>query len=192
MVLSVVGERVGATGSKSSEEQRVMDLPEIVRPDEWAPLVIRTDYTDDVAWREVVAELERVVGGREWESPVHLVDDRRWAGVTSDEALVAAARDEELSVVFLADGVTMRSPLRPLLALDLGADDDQDLDPVYYQELIDSPPPREVRVVPDAVHMVHGNLQLANLDFPEFAEEAAADPDGVVRDLVTAPHGPGS
>ncbi|MFE1366034.1 DUF6924 domain-containing protein [Streptomyces anulatus] len=168
------------------------DLPEIVRPDEWAPLVIRTDYTDDVAWREVVAELERVAGGREWESPVHLVDDRRWDGVTSDEALVAAARDEELSVVFLADGVTMRSRLRPLLALDLGADDDEDLDPVYYQELIDSPPPREVRVVPDAVHMVHGNLQLANLDFPEFAEEAAADPDGVVRDLVTAPDGPGS
>ncbi|MGC5535657.1 DUF6924 domain-containing protein [Streptomyces sp. SR-10] len=77
------------------------------------------------AWREVIAELERVAGGREWESPVHLVDDRRWDGVTSEEALVAAARDEELGVVFLADGVTMRSPLRPLLALDLGADDDQ-------------------------------------------------------------------
>ncbi|MEV6438758.1 DUF6924 domain-containing protein [Streptomyces anulatus] len=168
------------------------ELPEIVRADEWVPLVIRTDYTDDAAWWEVIAELERVVGGREWESPVHLVDDRRWDGVTSDEALVAAARDEELSVVFLADDVTMRSPLRPLLALDLGADDDQDLDPVYYQELIDSPPPREVRVVPDAVHLVHGNLQLANVDFPEFAEEAAADPDGVVRDLVTAPDGPGS
>ncbi|MFJ2438717.1 DUF6924 domain-containing protein [Streptomyces anulatus] len=168
------------------------ELPEIVRADEWVPLVIRTDYTDDAAWREVIAELERVAGGREWESPVHLVDDRRWDGVTSDEALVAAARDEELSVVFLADGVTMRSPLRPLLALDLGADDDQDLDPVHYQELIDSPPPREVRVVPDAVHLVHGNLQLANVDFPEFAEEAAADPDGVVRDLVAAPDGPGS
>ncbi|MEU8669027.1 hypothetical protein OG333_15195 [Streptomyces anulatus] len=168
------------------------ELPEIVRADEWVPLVIRTDYTDDAAWREVIAELERVAGGREWESPVHLVDDLRWDGVTSDEALVAAARDEELSVVFLADGVTMRSPLRPLLALDLGADDDQDLDPVYYQELIDSPPPREVRVVPDAVHLVHGNLQLANVDFPEFAEEAAADPDGVVRDLVAVPDGPGS
>ncbi|MFI5649661.1 DUF6924 domain-containing protein [Streptomyces anulatus] len=168
------------------------ELPEIVRADEWVPLVIRTDYTDDAAWREVIAELERVAGGRKWESPVHLVDDRRWDGVTSDEALVAAARDEALSVVFLADGVTMRSPLRPLLALDLGADDDQDLDPVHYQELIDSPPPREVRVVPDAVHLVHGNLQLANVDFPEFAEEAAADPDGVVRDLVAAPDGPGS
>ncbi|WP_254875694.1 DUF6924 domain-containing protein [Streptomyces sp. CAI 127] len=113
-------------------------------------------------------------------------------GVTGDEAVAAAARDEELSVVFLADEVTMRSPLRPLLALDLGADDDEDLDPMYYQELIDSPPPREVRVLPDAVHMVHGNLQLANVDFPEFVEDAAADPDGVVRDVTAASASPGS
>lgn len=165
------------TGKQTAEEE----LPEIGRTDEWAPLVIRTDYTDDSAWREVIAELGGVADVREWESPAHLIDERRWDGVTSDEALVAAARDEQLSVVFLADGVTMRSPLRPLLALDLGADDDQDLDPVYYQDLIDAPPPRDVRVVPGAVHMVHGNLQLANLDFREFAE-AAADPEGVVRD----------
>ncbi|NEC18301.1 DUF6924 domain-containing protein [Streptomyces parvus] len=168
------------------------ELPEIVRADEWAPLVIRTDYTDDAAWREVVAALAGAVEGeREWESVAHLVEDRRWDGVTGDEALAAAARDEELSVVFLADEVTMRLPLRPLLALDLGADDDEDLDPVYYQEFMDSPPPREVRVVPDAVHMVHGNLQLANVDFAEFVEDAAADPDGVVRDLVTDPGEPG-
>ncbi|WP_257135435.1 DUF6924 domain-containing protein [Streptomyces sp. b94] len=149
--------------------------------------MIRTDFTDDAAWREVVAELARAVEGeRGWESAVHLVEDRRWEGVSGDLALAAAARDEELSVVFLADDVTMRSPLRPLLALDLGADDDQDLDPVYYQELIDSPPPREVRVVPDAVHMLHGNMQLANVDFAEFVEDAAADPDGVVRDATAA------
>ncbi|MFB8138685.1 DUF6924 domain-containing protein [Streptomyces parvus] len=164
------------------------ELPEIVRADEWVPLVIRTGYTDDAAWGEIVAALERAVEG---ESVAHLVEDRLWDGVTGDEAVAAAARDEELSVVFLADGVTMRSPLRPLLALDLGADDDEDLDPMYYQELIDSPQPREVRVAPDAVHMVHGNLQLANVDFPEFVEDAAADPDGVVREMVTVPSGPG-
>ncbi|MGW8484775.1 DUF6924 domain-containing protein [Streptomyces sp. NPDC055886] len=168
------------------------ELPEIVRADEWAPLVIRTDYTDDAAWGEIVAALARAVEGeREWEAAVHLVEDRRWEGVTGDEALAAAARDGELSVVFLADEVTMRSPLRPLLALDLGADDDKDLDPVYYQELIGSPPPREVRVVPEAVHMIHGNLQLANVDFAEFVEDAAADPDGVVRDVTAASASPG-
>ncbi|MFH9608227.1 DUF6924 domain-containing protein [Streptomyces sp. NPDC017448] len=197
--LSVTREKVRAEGRRVAETveagrrtreggARIVDgLPEIVRDDEGAPLVIRTDYTDDAAWREVVAALERAVEGeRSWEPAVHLVEDRRWEGVAEDAALTAAARDEELCVVFLADDVTMRSPLRPLLALDLGADDDQDLDPVYYRELVDSPPPRAVRVVPDAVHMVHGNLQLANVDFPEFVEDASADPDGVVRD-VTAP-----
>ncbi|MGW6718636.1 DUF6924 domain-containing protein [Streptomyces sp. NPDC054995] len=139
----------------------------------------------------VAGSARAVEGEREWEAAVHLVEDRRWDGVTGGEALTAAARDEELGVVFLADNVTMRSPLRPLLALDLGADDDEDLDPVYYQEFIDSPPPREVRVAPDAVHMVHGNLQLANVDFPEFVEDAAADPDGVVRDVTAVPASPG-
>ncbi|CAM5690422.1 DUF6924 domain-containing protein [Streptomyces badius] len=60
-------------------------LPEVVRDDEWAPLVVRTDYTDDAAWQEVVAVLARAVEGeRDWEAAVHLVDDRRWDGVTGD------------------------------------------------------------------------------------------------------------
>ncbi|WP_392392265.1 DUF6924 domain-containing protein, partial [Streptomyces parvus] len=45
------------------------ELPEIVRADEWVPLVIRTDFTDDAAWGEVFAALERAVEGeRGWEA----------------------------------------------------------------------------------------------------------------------------
>ncbi|MER7730609.1 hypothetical protein ABTX80_06960 [Streptomyces erythrochromogenes] len=155
-------------------------LPEVVGRDEFAALVVRTDYDDEPAWRAVVADLRERGVDAEFEASVHVVDDPVWSGAASDAVIAAVGRDEDLSVVFLADGVTMRSPHRALLALDLGAED-EDLDPEYYRELVDSPAPREFRTAPAAVHDVHANLSIANLDFEEFAYGALADPDGVFR-----------
>ncbi|MFJ9939983.1 DUF6924 domain-containing protein [Streptomyces erythrochromogenes] len=156
-------------------------LPEVVGRDEFAALIIRTDYDDDPAWRAVAAALHERWGEEgEFEASVHVVDDPVWAGATPDAVIAAAGRDEDLSVVFVADGVTMRSPHRALLALDLGAEE-EDLDPEYYRELLDSPPPREFRTVPAGVHDVHANLSIANMDFEEYAHEALTDPEGVFR-----------
>ncbi|MFD5430342.1 DUF6924 domain-containing protein [Streptomyces sp. NPDC127084] len=155
-------------------------LPEIPGRDEFDALIIRTDYGDEAAWQAVVADLVQPWGGDDdFEPAVHLVDDPAWADLTPDRVLEEARRDENLSVVFLADRVTMQSAQRALLAIDLA--EDEDLDPLYDQELIDSPPPREFRTVPAGVHDVHANLSIANMDFAEFAEEAFADPDRVYR-----------
>ncbi|CAO0836319.1 hypothetical protein SMICM17S_06373 [Streptomyces microflavus] len=54
-------------------------------------------------------------------------------------------------------------PQRALLALDIAEDERQDLDPLYYREIIDSPPPREFRTVPASIHDVHANLSIANI-----------------------------
>ncbi|MBM9509490.1 hypothetical protein ITX44_34070 [Streptomyces sp. KK5PA1] len=158
-------------------------LPEIVGRDAFAALVIRTDYDDESAWRAVVAEVSQPWGlNGEYEARVHLVDDPVWAGAAPDAVLGVVERDEELSVVFVADKVTMRSAHRALLALDTFVED-EDLDPMYYQELIDSPPAREFRTTPAAVHDVHVNLAIANLDFQDFTEAALADPEGVLRPM---------
>ncbi|WP_328908072.1 hypothetical protein OG230_00285 [Streptomyces sp. NBC_00234] len=155
-------------------------LPEIVGRDEFDALVIRTDYDDEAAWQAVMADLAQTWGDDgEFEASVHLIDDPAWADLTRDEVLTAAGRDENLSVVFLADRVTMQSAHRALLALDLA--EDEGLDPMYDQELIDSPLPREFRTAPAGVHDVHANLSIANLDFAEFAEAAFADPDRIYR-----------
>ncbi|MFJ8077393.1 DUF6924 domain-containing protein [Streptomyces sp. NPDC096176] len=159
----------------------VPELPEIVGRDEFDALVIRTDYGDDRVWQAVLADLAQPGGDNgEFEGRVHLVDDRVWAGATPDEVLAAVRRDEDLSVVFLADNVTMRSVHRALLALDIDTEE-EDLDPVHYQELIDSPPPREFRTAPSGVHDIDANLSIANMDFEEYAEEASTDPDGLYR-----------
>ncbi|MFJ7063039.1 DUF6924 domain-containing protein [Streptomyces microflavus] len=99
----------------------------------------------------------------QYDAEVHLVDDHAWADRTPDEACDEARRDDDLCVVFLADQTAMRSPHRALLALDIAEDERQDLDPLYYQEIIDSPPPREFRTVPASVHDVHANLSIANI-----------------------------
>ncbi|MFB7947516.1 hypothetical protein ACFC6L_21680 [Kitasatospora phosalacinea] len=148
-----------------------------------AALVVRTDRTDLAAWRRLLAELRRLPN-----TPLHLVDDPAWADAEPRTVLASAAEQEYLSVVFLADRRTMRSPHLALLALDVAAEEEdrpEDLDPVYYQDLIDQlradPPAREFRLAPAAVDSVHGNLLIANMDFDEFARWAAGSPDGVLR-----------
>ncbi|MFD6967592.1 DUF6924 domain-containing protein [Streptomyces sp. NPDC059979] len=131
----------------------------------------------------MAAELRQPWGDDgEYEADVHLVDDPAWADATSGEVLAVVRRDENLSVVFIADQVTMRSAHRALPALDIGGED-EDLDPAYYQELVSSQAPREFRTVPVGVHDVHANLSLANLDFEDYAEMAMNDPAGVLRSL---------
>ncbi|ROR45982.1 DUF6924 domain-containing protein [Kitasatospora cineracea] len=129
-----------------------------------------------------MAELSPARGeGGDARDEVHLVDDPAWAGATAGAVVAPAARDEYLDVVFVADGTAMGSVRHALLALDLAdEEEDGDLDPVYYRELADSPPPvREFRVAPAAVPGVHVNLVLGNMDFQELAAIAGAGPDGV-------------
>lgn len=157
-------------------------LPEIVGRDEFAALVIRADYCDGASWQAVVRELTQPWGERgQFEAQVHLVDGPVWADATPNEIVAAVKRDENLSVVFVADRVTMQSPDYALLACDVWAEDEEDLDPMYCQELIDNPAPREFRTAPGAVHEVHGNLSIANMNFEEFAEGASVDAEGVLR-----------
>lgn len=157
-------------------------LPEI-GCDLFDVLVIRTDFSDDEAWEAVAGELHRPWGpGGEFAAAVQLVDAPAWSGATADEVL-AALVDEDLIVVFVADRGTMKSPARALLALSTVWEDVSGLDPVYYQELIESPEPREFRATPAAVHGVQADLALGNVDFAEYAGAAAAEPDQVLRPI---------
>ncbi|MFJ4339407.1 DUF6924 domain-containing protein [Streptomyces sp. NPDC088915] len=157
-------------------------LPEIVGRDTFDALVIRTDFGDDETWNAVVDELRRPWGpSGEFPAGVQMADAPAWSGATATEVLAAVDEDEYLSVVFLADRDTMRSPVRSLLALTTVWEDVSGLDPVFYQELIDSPEPREFRTVPAAVHEIHTNLTLGTMDFAEFATAASAEPDQVLR-----------
>ncbi|MFD0448434.1 DUF6924 domain-containing protein [Streptomyces indonesiensis] len=69
-------------------------------------LVIRTDHSDDEAWRAVV-DLLGQPDQNGFEVRTYLVDNRAFAGASPDDVLSAAAAESGLEVVFLADTATM-------------------------------------------------------------------------------------
>ncbi|MET9619764.1 hypothetical protein ABZZ37_03190 [Streptomyces sp. NPDC006464] len=136
-------------------------------------LVVRTDYADDEGWRQVRAAL-----AEDPELTVHIVDDPAWSGAGPDEVRTAAAGDEDLGVVFLADATTMTAAHRALLAVTLldRADCEDDEDYARLTEFGD-----RFRIVPAGVHGVHVSLSLGDMGFEEYAGWAAEDPEGVLR-----------
>lgn len=133
-------------------------------------LVVRTDFSDDEAWRTVVGLLNKP-DERGWEVRTYLVDDRAFAGAGPDDVLSAAAAEPALEVVFLADAATMTGD-HTLLAVSTGSQELEDGDIELN---------REFRLFPPAVNLMHVNLAIAHMDFWEFAYNAALTTDGVLR-----------
>ncbi|MBD0737262.1 hypothetical protein BGM09_28875 [Streptomyces sp. CBMA29] len=151
--------------------------------DEFAALVIRTDFSNEGAWQAIVTALAQPWGyNSELESRTHIIDEPDWAGAASEAVIDALEGVDEVPVIFIADAVTMTSPHQALLAIDRSPEEDF-LDPIYDREIIDSPSPRELRSTPAGVHAIHANLTLANMDFSDYAEAAAEDPTGVFHDF---------
>ncbi|MFI7406950.1 DUF6924 domain-containing protein [Streptomyces sp. NPDC049541] len=153
-------------------------LPAVTGRDEFDVLVVRTDYDDDQAWRDVTAALLEPWGDRQYEAHVHFIDDPAWTGATVDEALNAVRADENLAVVFLADRRTMQAESHALLAVTT-LTREECVDEQDYEQLTEFG--REFRTVPAGVHDVHANLSIGNLAFEEYAARAHDDPEGIYR-----------
>lgn len=133
-------------------------------------LVVRTDHSDDKAWRAVVSLLDQ--SDDEYEVRNHLVDDRGYAGASPDEVVLsAAAADPRLEVVFLADAATMTGD-HSILAVSTRPEELEEGD----EEL-----GCQFRLLPTLVNTVHVNLAIGHLDFWEFAYGAARTPYKVLR-----------
>ncbi|MFH8628013.1 DUF6924 domain-containing protein [Streptomyces vietnamensis] len=153
-------------------------IPAITGRDEFHALVVRTDYKDDRAWQEVVAALMKPWGDGQYEAQVHVIDDRAWAEASTDDVLAAVRTDEYLSVVFLADRMTMEIGSHALLAVTTASREEFE-EEEDYEALIEFG--HEFRTVPAGVHDVHANLNIGNMGFEEYAEEAKKDPEGTYR-----------
>jgi hypothetical protein len=108
------------------------------------------------AWSAAAAENED--GFR---AHVEVVDDPAWDGATTDQVRVAALRGEHAAVLFIVDQPATEGDF-PVLVVDLSPRD-------HYP----------FRCIARELWGVDNNLNLANMDWEEFA--ATADSDGVHR-----------
>lgn len=125
---------------------------------------MRTDYTDDAGFAQVLADARRQVGP----DPSHaarllMVDDPRLAGIQPDHLPCLVEVD---SFAFVADRQSMADGT--LLVIDLYGDSET------YRNTF--------RVAPQSVLTVEVNLALANVDFSDFS--TLVDDDGVYRDAL--------
>jgi hypothetical protein len=131
-------------------------VPNLPQPADLTTLVLRVDFTDDERWKALVGALDETAT---------CVSDPAFDGVTID-ALVAAdraaAEDDRLFDLFVADAVALADDDWPLLAVDL-----------------DVEPGRTFRVPAEFFSDVSANLAIANMDFADFADEA--DDTGTFR-----------
>jgi hypothetical protein len=150
--------------------------------------LIRTDFGDDAAWQQVVAQVTRPVDFEDPDNPdpgedgyvpyIAPIEDRGLAGVTgADLAEQATASSLMLGYALLADARTMA---------EAGAGGEVtvvyvDLSPyaAEYADEFDTFPGNSFRCVVTEVASIEANLSIDNMDFSEFA--GGVDSDGVFR-----------
>ena len=145
--------------------------------------LLRTDFSDDAAWRAVVAavmlpvEFDGSPYGA-YEPQVIAVDDRDLQGATAETLARDLADHEEVrGYVLLADHRTLAEASAggevSVVYVDLSVTDEEDA------ELFDSYLGRSFRCAVAEIASIEANLSIANMDFRDFAD--AVEGDGVFR-----------
>ncbi|MET7574551.1 hypothetical protein ABZT04_39670 [Streptomyces sp. NPDC005492] len=124
-------------------------------------LVVRTDFSADDAWDALRATLFSP-SKEGFLANVAFVDNRRYEGLTPDQALDLIPAEYQHPLLVLADFIAVASAEQPLLVVDRRGERG-----------------RWIRVVTAELWSIENNLSGANMDFEEFV--GAADDDGVFR-----------
>lgn len=130
-------------------------------------LLLRTDYSDDGAWRETLRAATAIYAAEDFDrmgANLQPVESPELADLAPED-LVELPREDYLAALAVADSRTMQD--RTLLLIDLNE---------FSDEI-----GRTFRAAPREVEPIVANLETANMDFAEFADNA--DPDGVFREF---------
>lgn len=130
---------------------------------EYATPVIRTDFTDEAAWKKIEREVT-ATNSLGFSANVRFVDDRQYSELTEQELLQKISGLDEYGCIFIADGTAMSSTEHHLLVVDPS-----------------NPTGETFRVIPSEAWGVENNLSIANMDYDEFYN--LADPDSVFRGI---------
>jgi hypothetical protein len=124
-------------------------------------LLIRTDFSDQQAWKTILATVSEPPEGF---FNMEIVDDRANSGATVEQVTEALPKDYPQSFMVVADSVSVSQADYPLLVVDL------------FKER-----GRQFRAIAAEVASIDNNLSIANMGFEEFA--ALVDETGVYRGI---------
>jgi hypothetical protein len=133
----------------------------LILPSTENSLLVRTTFGNEDAW---VDALSTVLGENEdgFRAYVNVVDDIAWHRVGWEQVRrTALAGDEHASVLFIVDGAALESGY-PIQVIDLSKESRRPFRCIAYE-----------------LWAVDNNLNIANMDWEEFAK--STDYDGVFR-----------
>lgn len=122
------------------------------------PLLIRTDFTNEAKWNEIVKGIQSPKGG--YEAVLEVINDRQFDGLRLEQLPQFETDQEEENFIFLADATSIANEEGLLRCIDL-ADN--------YGSAI--------RVRPRDVAEVANNLFITNVFFEEL--QCTTDKDGI-------------
>ena len=131
-------------------------------PEEDYSLVIRTDFTDDMAWDHVCQLIQLPQTEDAFQASVECISDSSLAGLMPQKVASVLPSGSRRPFVFLVDAKAIADREHSVLVVDL------------LEE-----PGRFFRVIPSEAWGIENNLRLANMDFSEFF--GSLDDDGVFR-----------
>ena len=129
------------------------------------PLVIRTGFNNQQAWKKICKLISAPVpspAGEPFYAYVEFLDDKDFGGLSTEELLACVPGDYKHSFLCVVDSATIAHPEFPILVVQLRGVRG-----------------RSFRAIPGAIQSIENNLSIANMDFFEFAN--AVDSDGIFR-----------
>ena len=130
-------------------------------------VVVRSDYTDDRTWADLLAELAESPGGDV--VAVHPVSGPAWSGVGADAVLAALTPGAPVAV-FIADATTMNRAGRPMVVVRAVP---------AAGPMRDDGAGRQFRAAAEVVPVLHLNLERGSLPFEEYHAAARGSAWGV-------------
>jgi len=130
--------------------------------------LVRTDFSDDAAWKKVCKEATKEING--CAAYLDFIDDKAFLGLDPKKIKSAIPKDYNHLLIFFADQKTFSEVNKTLLCIELGPESKY----------------RSFRVAMKAMWEVENNLSIANMDFEDFVdpEQKALDIDGVFHGFV--------
>ena len=120
-------------------------------------LVLRTDFSNDVHWKQICQEIEEPDPEEGFKAYVTFLSDKQYKNTPTDK-VIELIDPSEHRFIFVVDRKTISNPEHPILCIDFSENHGNSF-----------------RLIPSEVWRVENNLSVSNMDFDDFAGRVAFD-----------------